>query len=198
MRFSTLIATVIVLGFASLSFGASYQVDASHSQVGFRVKHLFSKVPGRFQRYTANFDYDKDMKATGNFVAEIETASINTDDTKRDDHLRSADFFDATKFSKITFKSTAVKPKDGQKFVIVGDLTMHGVTKPVELEAEYLGETGFMGNTKAGFHISGTVKRKDWGISWNKVLDSGNLLIGDDVELDVLIEANQVPPKKKA
>ena len=195
-------ASVFALSWALVgpsAYGAVYNVDAAHSQIGFRVKHMFAKVPGRFTKFNGTFDYDPDMKTTGNFSAEIETASINTDNAKRDDHLRSADFFDAKKHPKITFKSTKVTPVDKNNFKVTGDLTMHGVTKPVDLDFEFLGEVKDPGgNLKAGFHATSTINRKDWGITWNKTLDGGNFLVGEEVELDILLEAENTAAKKKS
>jgi len=192
-------AIALSLTLGTSAFGASYVVDPAHSQIGFRVKHLFSQLPGRFQTYSGSFDYDKDITKTGNFVAEIDAASVNTDQVKRDEHLKSPDFFDAAKFAKITFKSTKVTPKAGNNFVVAGDLTIRGVTKPVELAAEYLGEVKDpTGTVKAGLRLTGKINRKDFGITWNKTLDGGSFVIGEQVDLDILLEAGQVDAKKKA
>jgi polyisoprenoid-binding protein YceI len=129
---------------------------------------------------------------TGKFS--IKTASINTANAKRDEHLRAPDFFDAAKNPEITFSITKVSAdkKNKNKFMVEGDLNMHGVTKKQTLSAEYVGtEKDPWGNTKAGFTFSGKLNRKDYGIVWNKTLDSGNLLLGDEVELAINIEAAQ-------
>lgn len=200
MKLKLSLVSALVIGgsfFAAPLLAIPYKVDAGHSQIGFKIKHLFSKVPGRFSQYTASFDFDPSMKTTGNFIAEIDAASVSTDEAKRDEHLRGEDFFDVAKHPKITFKSTKVTPAGKNKFKVHGDMTIRGVTKPASFDFEYLGEgKDPWGNTKAGFQATAKINRKDWGINWNKALDSGGFVIGDEVEIDLNLEAENTAPKE--
>lgn len=199
MRFNGLKHAVLALALvaAGSAYGADYTVDTAHSALNFRIKHLLSKVSGRFTDWTGTIQYDPTMKTPATFNATIKTASITTDHAKRDEHLKSPDFFDAAKNPEITFKSTKVAKKSGKNFDVTGDLTMAGKTKPVTLQFEYLGEQKDpWGNMKAGFAGKTTINRKDWGIVWNKTLDAGGVMLGDQVEIEVLLEAD--PAKKSA
>jgi len=126
----------------------------------------------------------------------VQTASIDTGEPKRDEHLRSADFFDVATHPKLTFKSTSVKPVGKDTYQVAGDLTMHGVTKPVTLTVTYLGSSKdpFSGNEKLGFDVAGALNRQDFGIKWNKALDSGGVLVGDEVKVQIAVEANRAKP----
>jgi polyisoprenoid-binding protein YceI len=168
----------------------TYKIDPSHSNVGFSIRHFFSKVPGRFKTYEGTITLDpKDLSKTLVDVT-IDTASIDTGNGDRDSHLQSADFFDAAKFPKTTFKSTSVTPKGTTKATLKGDLTMHGVTKPVTLEAEVLG----LSPARAGFEAKTTINRQDFGISWNKVVEGGGSVLSDDVEITINIEGVRPKP----
>ena len=170
-----------------------YELDAAHSEIGFRVKHLgISTVKGSFGEGTAVINFPttelKDLKAE----ASVRTASINTNNKDRDDHLRSADFFDAEKNPTITFVSRQVSPAADGKFTLKGDLTMRGVTKPVVLEAEYLGTAADpWGNQKVGFTAEGTINRKVFGLNWNKALEAGGVLVGEDVTIVLDVQATK-------
>lgn len=175
----------------------THKIDVSHSTLGFKVRHLMTKATGKFKTYSGDFDFDAAKVKDAKFNVEIETASIFTDNDDRDKHLRSEDFFDAAKFPKITFKSTKVDSTGKESFNIHGDLTMRGVTKPVVIAAKYFGETvDPWGNTKAGFEGTLTIKRKDFGINWNKALDKGGVVLGEDVDIDLNIETENVSKKK--
>jgi polyisoprenoid-binding protein YceI len=189
-------AVALIAGFAvvSPSFAGTYVVDASHSSVGFTIRHLLAKVNGNFGDFAGelNFDPAKIESTTGSMT--IKTASIDTNNGKRDEHLRAPDFFDATKNPEMSFviKKVTAEKKDKKKFKIEGDFSMHGVTKKEVLTGEHLGtEKDPWGNTKAGFAITGKLSRKDYGITWNKTLDSGNVLLGDEVEVAINIEAGE-------
>jgi polyisoprenoid-binding protein YceI len=202
MRFASsrgLAATALALGLsAGVARADSFQIDPAHSNVNFRVKHLLSKVQGHFGKFAGTFDFDEKAKTGGNLDVTIETASIDTDNDKRDDHLRSPDFFDAKSFPKLTFKSKSVQT-DGKTLTINGDLTMRGVTKPVTLKGEFGGQIKDPGgSTKAGFSATTVVNRKDYGINWNKTLDAGGFILGDDVEVELLVEAQNLTADKKS
>lgn len=186
---------VIAVLFAVPACAETYVIDADHSAVTFRIKHLISKVPGRFTKFSGEFNYDPKDSKGWSANAEIDASSIDTNNEKRDKHLRSSDFFDVEKCPKITFKSTGVKDVKGDKGKLLGELTMHCVTKPVELDLEIGGVMKDpWGNQKAGAIATGKLNRKDFGIEWNKALDSGGLLLGNDVEITLEIEG---APKKK-
>ena len=176
----------------------AYEIDASHSQVGFRIKHLVGKVPGRFTKFAGTVEYTPGKPETWKVVATIDPASINTDNEKRDGHLKSADFFDVAKHPEMSFKSTKVAGVKGDGAKLHGELTMHGVTKPVVLDLELGGTTKDpWGNTRAGFTATGTINRKDFGIVWNKTLDTGGLMLGEEVLISLDIEAVLKAPAKK-
>lgn len=200
MRFPSLLATAAALALSVSVASAEvsvFIVDPAHSEVGFNVRHLVSKVPGRFDEYEGTIAMDpKAIESTMKIDATIKTASINTGVQKRDDHLRSADFFEAEKYPEMTFASKKVAKK-GNLYSVTGDLTIHGVTKEVTLDAEVLGSqtNPFTKMPSAGFEITGKINRKDFGINWNKTLDEGGVVLGDDVNLVVRVEAN-VPAKE--
>jgi len=195
MRFKTFFSAAAVLvalaGSAATSSAADkYTVDPTHSSIGFAVRHMVvSKVKGYFNEYTATILYDdKDITKSSAEVT-IKTASIDTRDAKRDEHLRTPDFFDAAKYPEITFKSKRIE-KSGEGFVAVGDLTMRGVTKEIQLPFTFAGVvTDPWGNTRLGLSASTKLNRQDYGVSWSKSLDSGGLVVSDDVEIAIEIEA---------
>ncbi|MBI3564032.1 MAG: YceI family protein [Elusimicrobia bacterium] len=192
-------AALAVLATAAKS--GEFEIDAAHSQVGFKVKHVTGKVPGRFTSFSGSFTYDKKDPKSWKAEAKIDPASINTDNEKRDGHLKSPDFFDVAKFPEMSFKSTKVTDVKGDRAKLHGDLTMHGVTKPVVLDLEIGGvDKDPWGNETAGFTATGTINRKDWGIVWNKALDSGGLLVGEKVDITLEIAGNakkaEAPAKK--
>jgi polyisoprenoid-binding protein YceI len=199
IRSSVFAAMALGLAVASASAApVAYNIDPTHSEVGFKIRHFFSKVPGRFNDFSGTVMLDDKDLAASSVDVTIQTASIYTNNERRDNHLRSEDFFSAEKFPAITFKSTKVTPGDGGKFKVDGDLTMRGVTKPVTLDAELVGQgaVGRGGSSIAGFEATTTVNRKDFGILWNKTLDNGSTLLDDMVTINLGIEADKDEPKK--
>lgn len=170
---------------------ASYNIDSAHSRLGFVARHLgFSKVRGSFETFEGTIRMEPDDISTLEAQATIETASITTNEEKRDDHLRSEDFFDAEKYPNLTFRSTKVHDVDGNSFKMVGNLTIHGVTKEVELLGERLGEgPDPWGGTRVGFEARTLINRKDFGLSWNVALETGGFLVGEDIEIVLEIQA---------
>lgn len=171
----------------------TYKVDADHSGVSFSIRHFVSNTPGRFKDFDGTIKYDKDAPAASSVEFTIQAASIDTANNDRDEHLRGADFFDVQKFPTLTFVSNSVKPVDKDTLEVTGDLTMHGVTKKITIPVEVLGSVKTPNGEKAGFETSFTVNRKDYGIVWNRVLDSSTVL-GEDVKITVNIEANGPKP----
>lgn len=166
-----------------------WDVDPDHSIIEFRVAHMVvSKTAGRFIDYSGFVEMDPDEKTFKTIEATISTASINTNQEKRDAHLRNADFFDVEKFPTMTYKLKSYK-KQGESYTAVGDLTLRGVTKEVTLTGTFNGVTKDpWGNTRAGFNAEGKLNRKDFGMIWNKALDSGGLVVGDEVSVRLDIE----------
>ncbi len=172
----------------------TWVIDGAHSSVGFKVRHLsMAWVRGTFDAVQGSVDFDGKDLAKASTEVTIDTASINTKDKKRDEHLRSPDFFDVATFPTMTFKSKSIQPGEGDAFVIVGDLTMHGVTKEVTLAVEggITPVTDPWGNTKLGFSAAAVLARKDFGITWNNSLDGGGLVVGEEVHLVLEVELNK-------
>jgi len=168
---------------------ATWTLDTVHSEVTFKVKHLvISSVTGKFKSFEGTVESDKEdfTDARINFSADVN--SIDTGNEQRDGHLKSPDFFDAANHSKITFVSTAVIKK-GSDYLIQGDLTLHGTTKSVELHGEFGGiQKDFYGNTVAGFELNGKINRKDYGLHWSAVTETGGIVVSDDVKLAINAE----------
>jgi polyisoprenoid-binding protein YceI len=172
----------------------SWILDTVHTHVGFTVKHMMvTTVRGQFKSYRGEVRLDPKDFARSTFSGEIDVASIDTGNADRDQHLRTNDFFDAEKFPKITFKSTKIEPKGENEFVVSGDITIRGVTKPIALDVEYLGTSkNPYGKTVAGIGVRGTINRKDFGVSFNAVLEAGGVAVSEKVKLEVDIEVTQV------
>ena len=171
---------------------ASYQVDPVHSTVGFAIKHLgLSEVHGNFTNFTGKIEYDpakpEEFKAAGT----VEVASINTGNTMRDNHLRSPEFFDAAKIPEIKFETTGIKKED-EEWIVTGKFTLHGVTKEIKLRGELSGPVQDpWGKTRIGLTARTNINRLDYGITWNKALDKGGMMIGDQVKISLNVEAVQ-------
>jgi polyisoprenoid-binding protein YceI len=168
---------------------AQWNLDPDHSIIEFRVSHMVvSKTAGRFMRYTGVVEMDAEAHQFKTIEATIDTASINTNHEKRDAHLRAADFFDVEKYPAMTYKMKSYA-KTGEGYTALGDLTLHGVTKEIALVGTFNGVSKDpWGNTRAGFTGEGKINRKDFGMVWNKTLDSGGLAVGDDVQIRLDIE----------
>lgn len=191
MKKSIILALVtLVMGLGSAQATEKiWTLDPSHSNIKFSVKYLkLADVDGRFTNAEAKVVVGKDFTDAKVDVA-IDVNSVNTDNAKRDDHLKSPDFFDVKKFPKITFKSKSIKKVDEQNYVVAGDLTMHGVTKPVELKTVYLGqEKDAFGNTRSLLVATTSLKRFDYGIKFNKLTDAGAIVVSDEVEVKLNLQ----------
>jgi polyisoprenoid-binding protein YceI len=186
-------ATLMLTSFGSLVAQTNWKIDNSHSKVGFMVTHLMvSETEGKFKIYEGVVSSKSDLDFTDakiEFSADVN--SVNTDDEKRDGHLKSPDFFDAQKYPKMTFKATSMKPtKVKTIYTLVGDLTIKGVTKQVTLTAVGSPKTikDPWGNTKYAFKITGLINRKDYGLTWNALLESGGMVVSEEVKLDITVE----------
>jgi len=179
-----------VLLLASPVLAADYEIDPDHSSVGFKVKHLaISNVPGGFSRFGGRFSFDPARPEAARVEAAISTSSIDTRHGKRDEHLRSPDFFDTARFPEITFASREVREASNEGFKLLGDLTIKGVTKPVTLDVSITGSGKDMyGKERAAFSATTRINRKEFGLTWSKVLETGALVVGDDVDVTIDIE----------
>ena len=165
-----------------------WKVDGGHTTVSFRIRHLFTSVEGRFNDFDGKVVFDLEDPSKATVSGEIEVASIDTNEPDRDKHLRSADFFDVEKYPKITFKSTKVTDVSGDKKSgkMHGKLSIHGVEKDVVLDVKFLGEgKDTYDNVKAGFSGTVTINRKDYGLTWNDTLETGGVLVGEEVEIRI-------------
>jgi polyisoprenoid-binding protein YceI len=166
-----------------------YKVDADHSGVNFAIRHFVSNVSGRFRDFDGVIKYDPQNPAASSVEFTVQAASIDTANNDRDEHLRSKDFFEVAKYPTLTFASTRVVPQDATTLEVTGTLTMHGVSRQVIFPVQLLGTMRAPHGEKAGFEAAFTVNRKEFGISWNNLLDSGPML-GDEVKIRIEIEAN--------
>ena len=196
------IALLLAFSFASVAQAAptTWTIDPVHSKVSFSIRHFFSKVPGSFNKFSGTIVYDPERPEASSVKVEIDPASIDTENEKRDGHLKSEDFFFVEKHPTMTFVSTKVLPgSEKGKLTVQGDLTMRGVTKPVTLDATFLGAgPTFQGTQHAGFEATAKVNRKDFNILWNRALDQGGTVLGDDVEIRIGIEASSKPAEAPA
>jgi polyisoprenoid-binding protein YceI len=167
-----------------------WTIDASHTHVGFAVKHMMiSTVRGRFTTYSGTLDIDTEDLTRSTVTGEIEVASIDTADAKRDEHLRSADFFDVENFPTMRFRSTRVESLGQDHYKVYGMLTIRGISQEIALDVEYAGMLQDpWGNTKLGFSATASIQRKEFGLVWNAALDKGGVLVGDQVKLDLDVQ----------
>ena len=168
----------------------TWVADSAHSRVGFAVKHLgIATVRGNFETFSGELVVGDDL-ASGRISATIEAASIDTQEPQRDEHLRSADFFDVAAYRQIAFAASGLRQTDDDEFEISGELTMHGVTRPIALHGTVLGvETDPWGQERVGIEITGQLSRGDYGMKFNQVLGSGNVLVSDKVKISLDISA---------
>jgi len=168
----------------------SWKIDNAHSLVEFSVRHMMiSTVRGRFERFSGTVEFNENDPAASSVDVQIEAASINTNEPQRDNHLRSADFFEAETYPYLSFKSTRVEKVDENNGRIYGDLTIRNVTRPVVLEIEYNGQAKSpWGTTSAGFTANTKINRKEWNLVWNQALETGGVLVGDEIKIHIELE----------
>ena len=169
-------------------------IDPMHSEVLFKIKHLvISTVTGSFRKFDGLAETEGDDFKNAKVTFEMEVKSIDTNQPQRDEHLQNGDFFEADIYPKITFESTSFTSKGGSDYKMIGNLTLKGVTKPVELNVEYGGsENNGHGTLKHGFEVTGIINRKEFGMTWNKITDSGGLGLGEDVKLIANIQVSKL------
>jgi len=193
-------AALLALVAATPSFAATetFSLDGSHTRVGFSVRHIFTPVKGEFKDAKGTIELDPANLNATKVDVKIAAASINTNNERRDGHLKTEDFFFVEKHPEITFVSKSVTVGKDNKGKMTGDLTMRGVTKPVTLDVEVLGIQGSGPGAVAGFSARGVLNRKDFGINWNRALDNGGALLADDVQLEIDVEAKIPKPAPAA
>jgi polyisoprenoid-binding protein YceI len=202
MKFKSLFAAVLIAGAASLASAAdTFTIDNRHSEAAFKIRHWMSKVSGKFADVQGTVNIDRANPAASSVDVTIKTASVDTGVAGRDEHLRKPDFFDVEKYPDITFKSTKIAPTSKKDvFDVTGDFTMHGVTKQITVPVEFLGMHSGPQGDRVGFGFSTKLNRKDYGITWNRTMDT-NVMLGEDVDIDVSIEAvkkKEAPPAPAA
>ncbi|RME28050.1 MAG: polyisoprenoid-binding protein [Deltaproteobacteria bacterium] len=186
--------SILLLGALSLpatAAASTWQIDPKHTTVGFKVKHMMvSYVEGRFHEVEGTVEYDPANPTALSATVTVQMDSVDTHEPKRDAHLKSPDFFDVEKYPTMTFKSTAVKQVGDGELDVTGDLTLHGVTRPIVLHVEGLGQPIIdpWGNERVGAEVTGSLNRQDFGVSWSDTLDGGGLVVDDIVKLDINVE----------
>ncbi|HXU11651.1 MAG TPA: YceI family protein [Candidatus Binatia bacterium] len=177
----------------------TYTIDPAHSAVGFSIRHLFSRVPGRFTKFEGKIVVDRDDFTKSSVDVSIDAASIDTNEPARDKHLKSPDFFDVAKNPKLTFKSTKVTQAGPTKLSVEGSLTIRGTTKPVTLDVDVLGfGPGYGGKVLGGFEARTKINRQDFGVAWNDLIEGGGAVLGDEVEIKINVEAAREKPAQPA
>ena len=168
----------------------AWQIDPAHSQIQFSVRHMMiSNVRGRFENFTGNVEFDEADPLSSTVEVKIEAASINTKEPQRDTHLKSPDFLDAENFPYVYFKSKRVEKIDDHRGRVIGDLNIRDITREVVLEVEYAGQAKSpWGTISAGFSASTALSRKDWGLNWNQLLETGGVLVGDEMKISIEVE----------
>lgn len=169
---------------------STWSFDPSHSSVNFSVRHIMiSKVRGSFKKWSGTFDYNESDPTQSRIEVHIDASSIDTAEERRDGHLKSPDFFDVAKYPELVFKSSGIT-RDGDGFKVAGDLTIHGVTKAVTLDVDSLGASkDHFGNDRVGFEAKTSISRKAFGLEWNAALETGGVVVGDKIEIEIDLQA---------
>lgn len=197
-KFALVTTLIFGLILPAMATAATWNIDPDHSSIGFKVKHLMiSNVRGSFDKHTGTIELNEKDITKSKVEVSIETASINTNVQKRDDHLRSADFFDVAKFPVMKFVSKKVAESGKDKLKVTGDLTLHGVTREVVLNVDgpTMESKDPWGNIRKGATATTTINRKDFGLTWNKALETGGVVVGDEV--NILLEIEMIKAKEK-
>jgi polyisoprenoid-binding protein YceI len=177
-----------------------WTIDPTHSEVTFKIRHLvISNVSGSFQKFSAEAETEDDNFESAKIHFSADASSITTGTEQRDGHLKSADFFDIEKYPTVDFVSTSFTKTSGDEYKLKGELTMHGITKPVELNVEFGGVgKDVYGNIKAGFEVTGKINRKDFGLTWNMATEAGGVVVSDEVKISANVQFAKVVPAQEA
>jgi len=197
-NFAAITAVIFALALPVLASASTWNIDPDHSNIGFKIRHLMvSNVKGNFNKYTGTVELDEKDITRSKVAVSIDTASINTNVQKRDDDLRSTNFFDVAKYPTMTFASKKVVRAGKDKLNVTGDLTLHGVTKEVVLNVEGPSKESKdpWGNLRRGASATTAINRKDFGLTWNKALETGGVLVGEEV--DIILEIEMIKAKDK-
>ena len=177
---------------SNVSYAATYDIDLDHTSVGFKIKHLLSNVQGQFKDFKGTIDYDAEHPEALKVEGTVQAASIDTNVPPRDKHLKSKDFFDVEKFPELTFNSTKYTPENAEKGKLEGLLNIHGVEKTVTFDVEIHGVAKDpWGNVRAAATATAKINRKDFGLAWNQALETGQLLVGEEVTITLEVEGIQ-------
>ena len=199
-RFLAILALLAAAARPALGDTETFTFDKAHSLVGFRIRHFVSKVEGRFKDFDGTIWIDRTNPSASKVELTIQAASIDTANENRDKDLRSDNFFDTAKYPTITFKSTKIEPKGKDAYDVTGEFTMHGVTRTITVPVKHGGFLKIKGRTgmteKTGFEINFPLNRKDFGIVWNRPLDTGGFMLSDEVDINVQVEANKQMPEE--
>jgi polyisoprenoid-binding protein YceI len=173
----------------------TWTIDSAHSEINFSVRHMMiATVRGRFEKFSGTVDFNEDEPARSRVEVQIDAKSINTRESQRDGHLKSPDFLDVEKYPYIKFQSKSIEIKNRNHALITGDLTIRDITREVVLDTHYAGMAKSpYGSTNAGFNASTRINRKDWGLSWNVALETGGVLVGEEIKIDIDMEIIQQP-----
>jgi polyisoprenoid-binding protein YceI len=190
---------LLALAFALPAAADTFTIDKGHSEAAFQVRHMVTKVRGRFTDFEGTIQVDPKSPETSSVRFSVKTASLTSENEGRDKHLRSADFFDVEKYPTLTFTSTTIRKVGDDRYDVTGVLELRGMKKQIVVPVTFLGfvKTPWGGEV-AGFEAALTLHRKDFGMVWNKALDNGGVLVGDDVAVTINIEAKKVPPAQAA
>lgn len=167
----------------------TFTIDTTHSEIGFQVRHLMTRVRGRFTDFSGTLEFDREQPEASFVTFSVNTASVDTSTAARDEHLRSEDFFFVEAYPTMTFVSSRIVQRSDDEFDVVGTLTIRGIAKEVTLPVRFLGEASDNGETRVGFEGETTLNRKDFGLQWNAALETGGFLVGDEVKVSVAIQA---------
>ena len=191
LKISAVLAAALFI-FSNSSYASTYKIDLDHSTVGFKIRHLLSYTQGQFNEFDGIFDYDPEKPENSKVEVTVKAASIDTNVKQRDDHLRSKDFFDVEQFPPLSFKSTKFEALSPEKGKLEGLLTLHGVEKPISFDVDIHGiAKDAWGNVRSAFSAAAKINRKDFGLSWNKALETGQVMVGEEVIIQLEVEGIQ-------
>jgi len=197
-RFISALSVILVLAFPLIVSATTWNIDPDHTNIGFKVKHLMvSNVKGTFEKFTGTVNVDEKDVTKSKIEVSIDTKSVNTNVVKRDDDLRSPNFLDVVKYPVMTFTSKKVAKAGKGKLKVTGDLNLHGVTREVVLDVEGPSAESKdpWGNIRKGASATTKINRKDFGLTWNKTLETGGVLVGDEVQINIEVEMVKAQPK---